>query len=518
MQRSYLTAIATAALLVFGTVASTAKADGLVIGTKLDLNTLDPHFFSSFPTGAAHSYLFDRLIGTDADLNLIPGLIERWEPTEDGEWRIFLRKGVKFHDGSDFEANDVVATFKRIPWVPDTTNSFTKEVRTIVDVKVEDSHTLLLTTSVPTPNLPRNLSNVIVIPSEQVEQSTSDFNNGKVVGTGPYKLVSWNHGDSLHVERFDDYWGGTPKWDKVELRVLSNDGARVAALLAGDVDAIDYTPVEDIDRLRGSDDFNVVSGPLARIHYVAMDSGRIPTPNVAAADGSNPLSDARVRKALSLAINREAIISRLLLGLGEPASQLLPASFSGSVADLAVDPYDPERAKELLAEAGYGQGFKMTFHATNQRYPADVEIAQALAQMWSVIGVDVSVEALARTIFFPKATDHEFSIYIAQYGSDNNLDMATSMLHSWDPDNGRGNGNRARFFDAEVDRLIQTASTELDPAIRENLLVQANSRAMAEQFIIPLFHPAFVVTTREGLTVDIRSNGRLMPEDFSTAN
>lgn len=483
-------------------------AQDLTIGSKLELTSLDPHFFASFPAQSSHTYLYNRVVGLDNDLNLVPELAERWEPTDDGNWRFFLRKGVKFHDGTDFDADDLVATIKRIPWVPNTTNSLVKYVRAITDVVVEDSHTVLVKTDKPSPGLPRDFSHVVVVPAEAVEQSTESFNDGNVVGTGPYRLVEWRRGESLILERFEDYWGEKPHWQTVDERVLGNDGARVAALLSGDVDAINYTPVEDLKRLQSSPDFNVMSGALARVHYVHMDSNREPTPHVQAEGDDNPLKDARVRKALSLAINREAIIDRLLLGLGEPAGQMLPKSFAGSSANVDVDPYDPEQAKQLLAEAGYPDGFKLLFHATNERYPADVEIAQAVAQMWARIGLDVDVEALARTIFFPKASDYEFSVYTAQYGADANLDMMMSMLHSWDPDQGLGNGNRARYSNSEVDRLIGLAAAELDATKRQQHLQKVSETAMGEHAVIPLYYPAFVVTTRKGLEAEIQANGR----------
>ncbi len=496
----------TAALVL---AAAGAQAQELTIGTKLEVSTLDPHFFASFPSGQSHSYLYDRLVALDDDLNLVPGLTESWQALDDTTWEFRLRQGVTFHDGSAFDAEDVVATFNRIPTVPDSPNSFTRYVRPITEVEVVDDHTLRFHTEQPTPQLPRFLSNVVVIAAETELATTKDFNDGiAAIGTGPYKLDEWRRGEKLILERFDDYWGAAPRWEQVEEVTLANDGARTAALLSGDVDVIDYVPVADLPRLRDDDDFSVFTKPIARIHYVHMDSSRVPTPHVDAGDDSNPLADARVRKALSLAINRAAIVDRLLLGMGVPASQMLPSSFAGASENLAVDPYDPQAARSLLAEAGYGDGFTMTFHATNGRYPADVEIAQALAQMWTRIGLTVQVEALARTIFFPRATDYEFSIYTAQYGTETNLDMLMSMLHSRNTDLGLGTGNRARYVNETADALIQEAMITTDDAARNALIAQALETVFGEHGLIPLYWPSFAVAARTGLDVAVRANAR----------
>jgi peptide/nickel transport system substrate-binding protein len=196
------------------------------------------------------------------------------------------------------------------------------------------------------------------------------------------------------------------------------------------------------------------------------------------------------------------------LGLGAPAGQLLPPSFAGSSKNLSVDPYDPGTARKLLKEAGYENGFEITFHATNGRYPADVEIAQACAQMWSRIGIKVNVEALARTIFFPKATKYEFSIYTAQYGSNTNLDLAISMLHTREKEKGMGAGNRARYSNKEVDKYLEAANIEVDTAKSNALVSKAIEIAIGEHGLIPLYNPGFAVAAKKGLQVRIRANAR----------
>ncbi len=437
-------------------------ATDLKLGTLYELQTLDPHFFNGFPSSTSHGHIYDRLISKSDSAVLQPGLAESWRNLDSTTWEFKLRKGVKFHDGSTFDVQDVIASIERIPELKNSPNPFTSYIRSIDKVETPDPYTLIVKTKAPAPNLPYNLSNVCIISADYKNATTKDFNDGTAaVGTGPYKLVEWEQGQALKLKRFEDYWGKKQPFENVSEIPLPNSGARMAAFLSGDVDVINFTPVEDFENIKQNPDFNLFVGPIARLHYIAMDSGRVPTPHISAG-GKNPLSDARVRKALSLALNREAIVDKLLLGLGAPAGQLLPPSFAGSSKNLSVDPYDPAAAKELLQEAGYENGFEMTFHATSGRYPADVEIAQACAQMWSRIGIKVNVDAMARTIFFPKATKYEFSIYTAQYGSSANLTLATSMLHTRDKKKGVGNGNRARYSNKEVDKYLDAANIEVD--------------------------------------------------------
>ena len=506
-------AIAAASLFALST---TVQAADLRIGTKLELQTLDPHFFASFPSAQSHGHIYDRLIETDKNLALVPRLAESWTAIDDKTWELKLREGVKFHDGSDFDAEDVAASVRRIPWVPNSPNSFSRTVRYIQSVEAVSPTLIRMHTSEPVPQLPRDMSGVIIISSEFEKASTQDFNDGKAaIGTGPYKLVKWNQGQDLQLTRNDNYWGDKPAWENVTEVVLPNDGARTAALLSGDVDLIDYVPVEDLESIGSNKDFNLVTAPIARIHYIAVDSARDESPHVSAADGKNPLKDARVRKALSLAINRKAIVERLLHGVGEPAGQVLPATFEGGAQDAEVDPYDPDAARTLLKEAGYEEGFEMTFHATNGRYPADVEIAQAIAQMWSQIGLTVNVEALARTIFFPKATNFEFSIYTAQYGDNTNLRMATSMLHSRNEEQGLGNGNRSRYSNVMVDENLDAAWLESDNDKVNELTGKAIGIAMAEHGLIPLFYPGFAVAGTNNLAIEIRADARVYAMDIN---
>src|SRR5207253_355313 len=219
--------------------------------------------------------------------------------------------------------------------------------------------------------------------------------------------------DRIELARNDSYWGGKTPWEKVTLRLLPADAPRVASLLAGDVQAIEYVPTSDVARIRADKRLNVYRVIADRLIYLHMDSDRDVSPYVADKRGlpltKNPLKDARVRKALSKAINRNAMVDKVMEGEAVPAGQLLADGMFGTTRNLKVEPYDPEGARKLLSEAGYPDGFMLTVHAPNNRYVNDAKIAQAVAQMLTRVGITTKVEAMPSATYFPQATDLKFS-------------------------------------------------------------------------------------------------------------
>src|SRR5437868_8954619 len=285
------------ALALVASCALAAGAQTLVLGTKLELNTLDPHFFSSFPTGSSHEYLYDRLVVLDEKLRIQPALATSWRLVDDLTWEFKLRKGVSFHDGTPFTADDVVFTIERVPNVPNSPNSFSQFTRAIESVKKVDDHTILVRTKAPNPQQLQDFANVFIVSAKAGKgASTADYNSAKAaIGTGPYKLVEWVNGERLVVVRNERYWGARPAWAKVTERVIAKDPTRLAALITGEVDAIDAVAIPDLERLRKEGRFALFRGPAALVHYVALDSARDDSPFVTAKDGKplgrNPLKD-----------------------------------------------------------------------------------------------------------------------------------------------------------------------------------------------------------------------------------
>jgi peptide/nickel transport system substrate-binding protein len=503
-------------VLVLGAIlfAAAAHAQTLTLGNKLELNTLDPHFFASFAPNSSLQYFFDKLTEYDDKLKVRPALAASWKLVDDTTWEFRLRPGVNWHDGTPFTADDVIFTIDRVPNVPNSPNSFAQFTRGIESVKKVDDLTLVVKTKAPNPQLLSDFANIFIVQAKAAKgATTADFNSGKaVVGTGPYKLVKFVTGELLEVERFDGYWGGKQPWAKVSERTIARDPSRLASLLAGQVDAIDAVPIPDLERLKKEGKYGLFRGPAALVHYVALDSAREVSPFVTAKDGkplaSNPLKDARVRKALSLALNREAIARRVMEGSATPASQMMPQLYPTASRSLRPDPYDPAKAQALLKEAGWAEGFRIVLHCTGDRYPNDAAVAQAIAQMWTRIGLKAEVEALPGAVFFTRASKQEFSAFAAQYGAEDSLNSLRALVASYDNARGYGTANRTRYSNPIVDNLLTEALVTMDDELRQQKLERAINFAMADQPLIPVFHPTFDFAARKGLNVTPRAQRR----------
>ncbi len=403
-----------------------AHAADLTIGLSTPVTSLDPHFHQLTPNNSLGRHVFETLIRQDeTQSRMLPGLAESWKALNDLEWEIKLRKGVKFHNGQPFTAEDVIATFKRIPNVPNSPASFAFYVRPIVEIRAVDPLTLRLKTDRPHPLLPNDMCAVMIIPKSVAETAkTEDFNSGKaMIGTGPYRFSEYVAGDRVVLKRNDAYYGPKPAWDTVRFKMIPSAPARVAALLAGDVQMIEGVPTADIAKLSKDSRVAIASAVSNRIVYLHMDSGREKnSPFVTTVDGkpmeANPLRDPRVRKAISKMIDRDAIVSRIMEGQAVPAGQLLPEQFFGTSKTLKPDKYDPEGAKKLLAEAGYPNGFGLTLHAPNNRYINDAQVAQAVAQYLSRNGIPTKLETMPSNVFFTRGSKLEFSFLLAGWGAD----------------------------------------------------------------------------------------------------
>ncbi len=511
MIRRFAASLALAAGLL---AAVPALAQELTLGTKLELNTLDPHFFASFPTGSSHEYLYEKLVDYDEKLNIRAGLAESWRRLDDLTMEFRLRKGVTFHDGSPFTAADVIFTVERVPNVPNSPNSFAQFTRGIDKITRVDDHTITVRTKAPSPQLLQDLSNVFIVSSKAAAgASTADFNSGKAaVGTGPYKLVSWVNGDRLVVERNDKYWGKKPQWAKVTERVIGKDAPRLASLLSGEVDVIDAVPIQDIERLRRDKRFSLFRGPASIVQYIALDSARDQSPHVTAKDGSplgkNPLQDARVRKALSLAINRDVIVQRVMEGSAIAAGQLLPGQFPGTSKSITPDPFDLQKARALLKDAGWGEGFRIVLHATGDRYPNDASVAQGVGQMWSKLGLKVDVETLPGAVFFSRASKQEFSAFMAQYGAEDGINSTRALVATFTREKGYGTANRVRYSNPLVDALLDETLREMNDEARQEKAARAVNAAMSDQALVPLFFPMHDFAAKKSLVVTPRPQRR----------
>lgn len=490
-----------------------AEAADLTVGLAASTTSMDPQFYVVGPNSAMARNIFDGLVNQNDKQQIEPALAVSWKTIDDTTWEFKLREGVKFHDGSDLTAEDVVASIKRVPLAAaNSPSSFAPYVKAITEVTAIDPLTVQIKTSGPTPLLLNNLSRIAILPAEMAATTTEEMNSGKgVIGTGPFKFVSWSPDDNVVVARNDDYWGEKAAWDKVTFRVFKNPSARVAAMLSGDVDMIESIPTADTRRLEASDKMTVVNVAGNRIMYLAMDQDREVSPFAKGPDGKNPLLKPEVRRALSLSINREALVDRIMDGQGVPAGQVVPEGYFGYDPAIKVDPYDPAKAKQLLADAGYPNGFDLTFHASNDRYPNNSKVAQAIGQFFSRIGVKTAVETLPGSVYFTRASNLEFSLMMG--GAAVETGEASGVLGPILETYGEkaGQGNRGRYSDPAFDAALNEARSTLDDAKREALLQKATEIAMSDLGVIPVFFLANTWALKDGLGYAGRSDGYTLP-------
>jgi len=494
------------AILLVVLLPATAVAQQLVIGMSTEATSIDPHFSDLGPNQAVRQHIFDSIVHIGSKNEVLPGLAVEWGRRGDPLiWEFKLRRGVKFHDGTPFTAHDVEFSIARAPHVPGAPATVSRRISDVASVQIIDDFTIQIRTKTPTPILPNNIAYLAIVSRKVgLDARPEDFNNGKhTYGTGPYKFVKHTPGDRTELVANPDYWGVQPHWKSVTIRPMTNAAARTAALLAGDVDTINDVPPTDISRLKSDPRFLVTQSVSNRIMFWTIDVFRDQALHVTALDGSpmpNPLKDLRVRKAMNLAIDRQAIVERIMEGLAVSANQIVPAGFTGHAPDLVPPKPDLDLARRLMAEAGHQKGYQITIHSTNNRYVNDAKTAQAVAQMLSRIGIKVNVAALPVALYFNSARKHEFTF--PQIGWGNLTGDAAQVLH--EALNSVSINNYGRWANAEFDRLMDLAAAELDQAKREEHLRQATRVAIADVAIIPTHWQVNVWASKKGLRYEPR--------------
>ncbi len=493
-----------------------AMAQTLTIGNAAVVTSLDPHYHNMVPNNAAAMHIFDRLVERDALARPYPSLAESYRAVSDTEWEFKLRRGVKWHDGRDFTAEDVVFTFQRVPTVANSPGGFFGYLRAIARVEVLDPHTLRIHTHQPHPLLPLDLASVGIIARHAAEgASTEDFNSGRAtIGTGPYRLTSHRNGESLDLARNPHDWRPQP-WQQVKIRFLTNDAGRTAALLAGDVDIIEQIATSDLERLRRDPRLVVTQVPSVRTVFLSPDYSRTgPVPGVTDNAGTplprNPFLDERVRHALSQAINRDLLVERVMEGAAVATAQWLPVGAFGYNPAIRPPAFNPEAARRLLAEAGFPEGFRLTLSTPSDRWPNDSRIAQAVAQMWTRIGVRTQVESLPFAGFVPRRTRQEFGMQLGAWGSSTGegSNYLLSIVATYDREKLTGAGNMTRHSNPVLDSFLTRGAATMNEAAREAIWHEAVAYYAAHEPMIQLLQYVNVWAHRRGLTHQPRMDER----------
>ncbi|MES2948576.1 MAG: ABC transporter substrate-binding protein [Pseudomonadota bacterium] len=477
----------------------------LRLGLASEPTAVDPHFAALGPNLNLSQHLFDALVHADASGRLVPALATSWRATDPVTWEFKLRTDVRFHDGSALSMEDVLYSLQRPGTITNSPAPFTTFSRQVLSTQGTDGTTLVIKTREPYGGLPGDLSSLFIVSKRAAEgASSADFDSGKAaVGTGPYKLVRFKKGESVVLHRHDAYWDGKPAWEDATLQFLPDEKQRTAALLAGQVDAIEGVPPADAAALRGQPGMAVVQRTSWRTIFLHLEQFTDHSPWIEDTAGqpmrTSPLKDRRVRRALSLAINRPAIARSTMEGMATPAAQLISPGIIGYSPILKPDAYDPVEAKRLLADAGLPNGFRLTLHAPNNRYINDEQIAVTVAQLWSRVGVATHVETLPAATYFNRARRGEFSVAMLGYGSSGADFALRALLGTPDSAKGWGTWNWAKYSNTRLDAALKESLRSTDPVKRQNQAAAAMEIAMLDHAAIPLHHQAATWAMRSGI-------------------
>ncbi|HSC97092.1 MAG TPA: ABC transporter substrate-binding protein [Burkholderiales bacterium] len=503
-------------------IALAVPAADLSIALGGDVTSMDPHFHNLTPNNNIGAHVFDPLVAKDAAGRLKPALAESWRAVDDTTWEFRLRKGVRFHDGSIFTAADVIFSLDRVPNVPNSPSPFTTYTKQVTEKIAVDPWTLRLKSAAPYPQMPNDMSTVLIVSSKAATGATTDdFNTGKAtIGTGPFKFVRWRKGDRIELARHDAYWGPKAPWERVTFRIITSDPTRVASLLAGEVRAIENVPTTDLAKLSANKDLAIFRTVSVRLMYLHLDTARDKTPFVTDKAGKplgrNPLKDLRVRRAMSKAINRPALVERVMEGAAVATGQLMPVGFFGYTLALKPERYDPDGAKKLLVEAGYPNGFGLTLHTPNNRYVNDEQIAQTIAQMLARVGIQTRVDAMPASVYFSRGTKLEFSFMLVGWGADT-MEASSplkALLATFNKEKGTGAANRGRYSNPKLDAVLEQALATVNDFNRERLLREATELGVGDLGIIPLYHQHNLWAARRGIVYEARADERTFAHEF----
>ena len=492
-----------------------SQAATLRWGAQNDILTLDPHSQNHATTNTILTHAYEGLTRYSVGYTPEPSLAIKWTLISPTQMRFELRRGVKFHDGSPFTADDVVFSFNRIRQPQGTMQIY---VTGINEIKKVDDHTVDLMLAGPQPILLRNLVGFHIMSRTWAEKNkTTEVQNYKakeenfasrnVNGTGPYQITGWMPDQRVTMKINPTWWDkNTGNVTEVIYTPIKSDPTRVAALIAGDIDLLTDLPTQDVAKLRQDPKLKVLDGPEVRTIFIALDQGSDEL-KFSDVKGKNPFKDKRVREALSLAVDREAIKRNLMRGLSIPAGVLVAPGVNGNSAEIDVAAKaDPERAKKLLAEAGYPNGFEFQLNCPNNRYVNDEEICQALLSMWAKIGIRNRLVAEPMAQFAQKFQNFDTSAYMLGWGvATYDAQFTLQSLLRTKAAGADGSFNFNKISDAKLDQLIDAMKTESDVAKRDGLIRDALVRARDEQLLLPLHHQMRPWAMKAGITTLHRS-------------
>lgn len=446
------------------------EARTLVVGVSTDASALDPQIHNSLNSRIVYSNIFDVLLGRDVEGNFKSSLVVSWEAVEDTTWELKLRDDVVFHNGDPFTAADVKYWFDRM-LDPETESFFRSRFELVSGVEQVDDYTVHVNTKAPFPILPSRLAEVYPVPHEYFEEVGPEYFNEHPIGTGPYKFVEWAKDDQITLEANEDYWGEVPAIEEVVFRIVPEPSTRVSELLSEGVHIAQQVPVNLADRIEETEGTSLAHLPTDRVVFFFLDM----------TDPSLPTHDVRVRKAMNYAVDRELIAEEVLGGYARPLGQRISTYDFGFDPSIEPYPYDPAMARDLLAEAGYADGFDLTCWSTTGHYLMDDEIMAAVAAQLAEVGINLDVEYLEFSAYLEKMNSNNLSpMTFAAFGT-GTFD-AYQMLAYTHSDDVLG-----YLDDPAYDAVLEEAGSTVDSDERLELYRQLLQREHDEAFFVTMF-------------------------------
>jgi peptide/nickel transport system substrate-binding protein len=526
-------AIAGAIAIVLAAGAATpAGADNVLRwASATEPLTFDPHSANHMPTIVATSQVYEPLVDFNSSYEIEPALAIAWKLIEPTIWQFDLRQGVRFHDGTPFTSEDVVFSLNR---ALSETSDFKSAVSPIAGIEAVDDYRVRVTTAAPNPILPEQLYQIFMMSKRWAEQHDAllpavygeklTYAENHANGTGPFELVRFEVGVGSVMARNPDWWGlsqNPHNLDGVVHKVVKDPAERLHALLNGKVDFLSDPPFADLDRIESTPGLKLERTNETRAIFLGLDQG---SRELRSSDikGSNPFADRRVRQAVYQAIDEETIRDKVMSGLALPAGIIIQPGITGYAPELdARLPFDHDRAKALLAEAGYPDGFAVTLDCPNDRYINDEAICRAAAAMLDQIGIRVTVAARPMREHFPMIKNRATDFYMLGWGQSayDSLDHLNYLIRS------DGDYNATGYAKPRVDDLIHAIETALVTYARDAMIEEVWKTVREDIVYIPLHHQVIVWAMRDQLELPIDSGNqprfrlaRLNPAQPGTAS
>jgi peptide/nickel transport system substrate-binding protein len=507
-------ALAGLAAFFFSALAVTpALAETFRFANQGDAISMDPHSLNESLQLTITGNIYEPLVARGKNLELVPGLAIDWKQTSPTVWRFNLRKGVTFHDGTPFTADDVIFSYQRARGDGSDVKTYVQEIG---EIRKINDHAIDIVTKAPFPILPDVISLWYIMSKKWCEENRAavpvDKRKGientasfRANGTGPFRLRTRDPGVRTTMVRNFNYWDKKidTNVDEAIFTPIGNASTRVAALLSGEIDMMEPVPVQDIGRVGANPNLKVMQGPEMRTIFLGMDQKRDEL-LFSSVKGKNPFKDRRVRLAFYQAIDVNAIEKAVMRGASTPTALMIAPATKGFPADLNKRlPYDPEASKKLLAEAGYPQGFEVGMNCPNDRYVNDEEICKAVAAMLARIGIKINLMAETKGTYFPKILSRNTSFYMLGWtpGTYDAHNPLNALMATPDDKTGRGQFNLGSYSNARVDELTARIASETDQGRRNEMIHEAMKIHQDDVGHIPLHQQALAWAMKKSVNL-----------------